>query len=262
MTKRGSEQTVTKATHILFPERGQGSIRAVLVSQTDLTVRNLRDAKVNGEPVVENILSALKDADFIHKSVAAVYCRRSEIILDRAIAKTAMTKGDTQTRKAMKGSGNRAELDYRVGFVKKVEKTIEQTYAAGNVSRSEKAKSKVKSVVHAATDTKIPWLTDSDGTIYVPVTMPDGSGGIRMAKLIKSGARIELLTLAQAMTERTWHDPADRAPWHEEYVAILEEEVLRTIHQHGASAALHTERGLIGSPAMEHAPEPPPRKTL
>ncbi len=262
MSKRAAEQTVEKAIPKIFPKITQADIRVALTTQPELTVRNLRDAEVDGIALVENVLSAFEDTDYIHKSVAAIYCRRSENVLERAIAKTAMTEGDTQTRKTAKGSGNHFEIEYRVGFIKKVADTIERTYAAGYVSRSKKAKAKVKSVVHAATDIKLAWITDDDGTIYIPLTMPDGSGGLRMGRLIKNGAHIELLTLAQAMTERTWNDPADRAPWHKEYIAILEEEVQRANHQQDESARANCARLLGEVPGMDDAPEPPPRKTL
>lgn len=68
------------------------------------------------------------------------------------------------------------------------------------------------------------WLEDEQGRVYCDIKYTDASGRERAGKLIRAGARIAILALQAAMTERVWRDTTARAEWSREYLRILDAE--------------------------------------
>jgi len=234
MAKRTSEQTATAAINRLFPSEHPGDARSKL-KQANFRAEDLRDALVDGKKIVEDTLRTFKDAEMVHVSVAAVYCRRSENTFGNAVKKKGHTYSDLKAsgqaeKKSGKryGGGNDTELFYRMGFVKEMAAFLESVEKNANKSRSEAAKKRatkqnLKGAQHA---TRIPmlWLVDNQGRVYCNIKFNDKSGRERAGVLIRAGARIDIMTLQAAMTERVWRDTTARAEWSREYLRILDAE--------------------------------------
>lgn len=225
MASRSGPDTVKKAI-----ERVPGGVAGVIQSN-QWTIATLLDAMVGGRRVIKDALNALSDSDFIHASVAAIYCRCSETTFNnhrKPLGSLSDLKksGDTEMRSGAVGPQTRRERYYRIGFVKEVRDAILKASDDGDDARAAKLVRQHTPKGRLARELlkKIAWLVDENGHIYAAVTIECEDGTSRMAKLFKNGARIEMLTFQQAMTERTWTDPAQRAPFHDYYLSLLDAE--------------------------------------
>jgi hypothetical protein len=229
MVKRTSQQTATAAINRLFPPTVGGGVRATL-QKANYRAETLLDAIVNGAPVVANAVNGFAENELIHRSVAAVLCRRSENTVGNEAKKIGTyeelkKKGWAEKRKGKKkGGGNNTELFYSLGFARTLAERLAGAKDRGDDKRAETAKTRAQEKAIRATRTPMLWLTDDEGRLYCEIKYKALDGSERIGKLIRSGARIEILTLQVAMTERVWRDPTAREPWHREYLQILDAE--------------------------------------
>jgi hypothetical protein len=240
MSSRTGPQTVKKAIENL-PDDAAGTIG----DRKRWSIETLLDVQVGGQYVVKEALDSLSDETFIHISVAAIYCRCSETTFDnhRPIDVTLESLemcGDTKMLPPRSGRQTRKERYYRMGYVKKTRETIRNASDAGDDARAKKLIQQHTPEGRLAVQLRknIAWIVDENEHIYASVTIECKDGSKHLAKLFKKGARIEMLTFQQAMTGRTWLDPAKRAPFHDYYLELLDAERQLLVMKGEESAAV------------------------
>ena len=128
MTARPASDKATKAIRNLLTTGGAESAQRALLNR-GYDRKTLCDAVVNGNPVIEKAFDQICDGDFIQKSVAAIYCRRSETTWERHVA-TFGSKMELNARGVSEDRINREsrrefpERFYRFSFVKEVKARI------------------------------------------------------------------------------------------------------------------------------------------
>ncbi|SFN31001.1 hypothetical protein [Dokdonella immobilis] len=240
MSSRSGPQTVKKAVENL-----PGGVAAIIRDPTPWSTATLLDVNLGGNYVVRDALDSLSDADFIHVSVAAIYCRCSETTFNNhrppgLSLGDLKERGDTKMLPCRSGTQTRRERYYRVGFVKEIRETIRSASDIGDDARAKKLiqQHTPEGRLSIQLRKKIAWIADENGHIYAPITIECKDGSAHLAKLFQKGARIQILTFQQAMTERTWLDPAKRALFHDYYLELLDAERQLLVIKGEESAAM------------------------
>lgn len=262
MAKRTVAETIETGVQRLVPKGAPALVRQAKGFRID----RLRDEL----PGINAACNALNDTDFVHRSVAAIYCRRSESVIDRhllRVRKQPRFKAEMVKHNVNEvPRGAKAPVYFRVDLLKLLTESIRNAQDDGEDARSKKLQRRRAHAMAATAnppltladvDTEQLWLTDEQGRVYVRVSLVM-DGRIHLANVFRKNGRIELLTFRTAIAERDWVHPRAHAKQLAIYLALLDGERAAVLEMseiaHRRALAQRLDR------AVRHSNVEPPRR--